>query len=37
MNITNTFNENGKTLDQLLQELISIYAYDLLENNQEKK
>lgn len=33
MNITNTFNENGKTLNELLQELVSIYAYDLLENN----
>lgn len=33
MIITNTFNENGKTIDEILQELISIYAFDLLENN----
>lgn len=30
--IKNTFNEDGKTLDGLLSDLISIYAYDLLEN-----
>lgn len=33
MKITSTFDENGKTLDEILQELISIYAFDLLEKN----
>ena len=32
METENKFNENGKTLDEILQELISIYALDLLEN-----
>lgn len=31
-NIKSTFNQDGKTLDELLSSLISIYAYDLLEN-----
>ena len=31
MEITNNFNEDGKTLNEILQELVSIYAYDLLE------
>ena len=32
MKIENTFDESGKTIDEILQELVSIYAYDLLEN-----
>ena len=31
MKIINIFDEEGKTLDEILQELVSIYAYDLLE------
>ena len=31
MKIINIFAEEGKTLDEILQELVSIYAYDLLE------
>lgn len=32
MKIKNTFNNEGRTLDETLSDLIAIYAYDLLEN-----
>ena len=32
MEIKNFFKEDGKTLNEILQELIGVYAYDLLEN-----
>lgn len=32
MEIKNFFKEDGKTLNEILQELIAVYAYDLLEN-----
>lgn len=32
MEIKNIFREDGKTLNEILQELIAVYAYDLLEN-----
>ena len=32
MDIKNFFKEDGKTLNEILQELIAVYAYDLLEN-----
>lgn len=32
MEIKIFFKEDGKTLNEILQELIAVYAYDLLEN-----
>ena len=32
MEIKNFLKEDGKTLNEILQELIAVYAYDLLEN-----
>lgn len=33
MNIKTFYNENGKELQELLDELILIYYYDMVENN----